>query len=199
MKSFCRIWGLIGTLFLSLSLFGQESGGQSYRLSSGDQVAISVFGEGDLGIAQRIDEMGKVVMPLLGEVMLDGLTVREAETMIEKRFKDEDFLVKPEVTVQVTGSKVRNFYVFGEVRSSGVKQFPPNRSSISIIEAIAMAGDFTQFAKSNAVQVTRRLENGKEIVFKIDVRRLQQGGTTEDGEMVDILPGDMITVPEGMF
>lgn len=197
MKPFCRLWGLALVFLSVLPSFGQNTEVLQYRLSSGDQVQIVVYGEADLGVSQRIDDTGKIVMPLLGEVMLNGLTVREAESMIEGRFKSEDYLVKPEVTVQVTGSAARQFLIFGEVRAEGMKQFPPNKSRISIIEAIALAGNFTDFAKSNAVEIKRYDENGQETKITVDVRQYiranQSGGQATP---VDVLPGDIIFVPQ---
>jgi protein involved in polysaccharide export with SLBB domain len=200
MNSSRRLWGIALVFAFAVSVFGQTAGGQLYRLSSGDQVTVSVFGEPDLAVSQRIDDSGKIVMPLLGEVQLAGLTVREAETLIKERFVNEDFLVKPEITIQITGSRSREFYIFGEVRGPGMKQFPPNRSALSIVEAISMAGDFTEFARSTAVQITRRDESGKETVLSVDVRRLiSRTQSNSNIEMVDVLPGDVVFVPQSRF
>lgn len=197
MNAYQRIWGFILIVSMSMALFGQNDVTSEYRLSSGDQVTVTVFGEEDLAVGQRIDDLGKIMMPLLGEVVLNGFTVREAEDHIEARFRDEDFLVKPEVTVQVTGSRSRTFYVFGEVRSAGMKQFPSNKSRISVIEAISLAGDLTEFAKSTDVLITRRTESGEELNFKVDVRSLIRGNSGElNRDAVEILPGDVIFVPE---
>lgn len=197
MKAQRRIWGVLLFLITGIPLLAQSSEGMEYRMSSGDQISISVFGEADLGISQRLDDSGKVMMPLLGEVVLTGLTVREAEDFIEKRYIEEDFLVKPEVTVQVTSSRSRVFHVFGEVNSTGMKQFPPNRPRLSVIEAISMAGGLTQFAKSTDVRITRRDEDGKETIIKVNVRDIINGNDRNGSQpSIEILPGDIIVVPE---
>lgn len=171
--------------------------GDQYRLSSGDTVSVTVFGEPDLALSQRIDGQGKIVMPLLGEVILDGHTIREAEVMLANRYIEEEFLKKPEVTVQITGFKARTFYIFGQVRSPGTKGFPPDRSRISLIEAISMAGDFTDFAKTSGVQIKRRQSDGEQIVIEVDARSLIAGNISrEASEDILILPDDLIFVPE---
>lgn len=170
-----------------------------YRLSSGDQVSISVFGEPDLAISQRIDAGGKIVMPLLGEVILTGKTVREAEQIVETRFRDEEFLVKPQVTVQIVGYRSRQFYVFGEVRSPGMKAFPPDKSRISVVEAISLAGDFTPYARTTDVQVTRRTEDGSETKFTINVRDIIQGNEPDNRKAIEIHPGDVVLVRESRW
>lgn len=168
-----------------------------YHLSSGDTVSVSVFGEPDLALSQRIDGQGKIVMPLLGEVVLDGLTLREAEVMLEKRYIDEEFLNKPEVTVQIISYKTRTFTIFGQVRGPGTKEFPPDRASISLIQAISMAGDFTDFARTSAVLIKRRHSDGRQISFEVDARSLITGEASQTGaEDVMVLPDDQIFVPE---
>ena len=173
--------------------------GEQYRLSSGDTVSVSVFGEPELALSQRIDGQGKIVMPLLGEVILDGFTQREAEVMLEQRLIDEEFLKKPQVTIQVVGFKARTFYIFGQVRSPGTKAFPADRSKITLIEAISMAGDFNDFAKTSAVQIKRRNLQGTQIVIEVDARSLIAGSVSRSGAQSDdmmILPDDLIFVPE---
>lgn len=194
-------------LFLAVSFFGSMAYGQTsfaspdigdqYRLSSGDTISVTVFGEPDLALSQRIDGQGKIVMPLLGEVVLHGHTIREAEVMLEERYIGEEFLKKPEVTVQIVGFKARTFYIFGQVRSPGTKAFPPDRSRLSLIEAISMAGDFTDFARTSAVQIKRRKESGEQIVIDVDARSLIAGDVSRSlSEDILILPDDLVFVPE---
>lgn len=203
MKAYSFSWGRPLLLVLSLcalatGLAAQSTPEAQYPLSSGDQVAISIFGEPDLAVSQRIDASGNIVMPLLGEVALTGLTVREAEALIESRFRDEEFLVKPEVTVQIAGYRSRHFFVFGEVRSPGMKAFPPDQSIISIVEAISLAGDFTPYARTSDVQVTRKVEDGSETKFTIDVKKIIQGESSGQ-DPVEIRPGDVVLVRESRW
>ncbi len=173
---------------------------QDYRLRPMDTLAISVFGESDLSIAQRIDSQGMVSIPLLGDTKIAGLTVREAETFLEQRFVDEEYLKHPQVTVNVTAYSTRQFFIFGQVQSPGAKPIPIESGYIDIIEAISMAGDFTDTAKTNAVRVTRKTGDGAEITLTWNLDGILKGDESiQNREKYRVEPGDLIFVPERIF
>lgn len=193
-------------VFIALSVIGLHAQSDSliseeYTLGPGDTISVSVFNEGELGVTQRLDTQGKIVLPLLGEANFEGLTVRQAEDMLEKRYVEEELLVRPEVTVQITDYRTRTFYVFGEVRSPGTKNFPSDRNRIPLIEAISMAGDFSEFARTGRVEIRRRSESGEESVRVVDAASLisGRGRDNRDHRDFEIRPGDLIFVPERLL
>lgn len=169
----------------------------SYRLLAGDEIAIRVFDEPDLSTSQRIDDNGSIIVPLLGNVSVKGLTLRECEQMLEQRFIDEEYLLQPQVTASISRYATRKFTVFGEVRSPGTKTLPVGESSINIVEALSLAGDFTEYAKRNQVRITRKDDQGRELTVEVDVDDFIKGNRNRpDQRQVLIYPNDVIFVPE---
>lgn len=171
-----------------------------HKLRPKDVIAISVFNESDLRTQGPLDIDGSIVIPLIGRVSLDGLTLRQAENRIRELFIAEDFLIDPQVTVSVTAYAGEVFYIYGEVANPGAKAFPPGRKAIDIMEALTMSGDFTEFAKRSEV-ILRRVDpdSGREVSQTIDFDRLLRGRGNERLENIEVRPGDILFIPERLF
>ncbi|MCC5888480.1 MAG: polysaccharide export protein [Gammaproteobacteria bacterium] len=151
----------------------------SYRLGTGDRIEIRVFGEPDLSIETRIGDDGIIVYPFLGELNLSGMTVRELESRIVNGLRP-DYLVNPTVTVSLV--EYRNFFIYGAVRSPGGFPFQPG---LSVRQAVAVAGGFTERASRNRIVVVRDGDaSGNEQSISLDQT---------------VQPGDTITVRESFF
>lgn len=121
----------------------QETTASSYTLNTGDQVQVTVFEEPDLSISAILDDTGAISYPLLGEVQVRGLTVRELEREITERLRGR-FLVNPRVNVSIL--EYRPFYVRGEVNRPGGFAFKPG---LTVEKAVSMAGGFTSRASKS--------------------------------------------------
>jgi protein involved in polysaccharide export with SLBB domain len=198
-------WLLLMFLIASpMALAAEDSGSadteETYRLRAGDLVSIVVFDEPDLNVQGKLDPDGVIIVPLLGRTTLKGSTLRDAEAQLEKAYIDEEYLIKPQVTISVTQYAERVFYIFGEVASPGAKTFPPGRQSLDILEAISMAGDFSQYAKKSEVTLRRPIKGtSSEEKFVLDLEKLMRGSRRGEQESISILPDDIIYVPERMF
>jgi len=159
-----------------------------------DLISITVFDELDLSVERRLDNTGRVSLPLLGLVKLGGLTIPQSEDAIEKLYVERDLLKRPEVSVSVKEHYLREVSVVGEVNSPGVVRFPLATESMGILAIISRAGGIKTTGRDNAVRVTRRDNEGAEEVFVVDVNALLKGKGRED-EFV-ILPDDVIFVDE---
>lgn len=173
-----------------------ERAPENYILRPKDSISITIFNEGDLSTAQMLDSDGKVILPLVGPIRLAGMTTRQAERAVAQLYIEEEILVSPHVTVRLTAYAELQFYIFGEVRSPGVKTFPVGTTSLDILQVISMAGSFTELARPNNVRVTRVAEDGTETTFTIDAERLMRGTASEAASKVRILPEDRIFVPQ---
>jgi len=173
----------------------------SYRLSPGDTVSISVFGESDLSASQTIARSGEVRLALIGEIILAGKNVREAEHAIEGTYRDRQFLRTPVVTLTVTSYFPREISVLGAVRTPGTVVFPRDVTSLDIVEVITRVGGFLPISKSDAVTITHRSADGKETVTTVDLENTITGRRQAGRERADlsIYPGDRIWVPERLF
>ena len=213
-----RLLVILGSCFLSAIAAGQNTipaapttpaaqlpaGGEtdpSYRLTVGDSVAVNVYGEPDMSASQRLDSSGKLRLPMIGEVKVAGLSVREAEEQMEKLYRERELLKTPLVTLVVSNYALREVSVLGAVRSPGNFQFPKETTSLDIADLITRLGGFTPTAKSDAVSVIRRKPDGREEVTTVDVERMISGRRRGDSSRRDfaVYPGDRIWVPERLF
>lgn len=110
-----------------------------------------------------VTPQGNITMPILNEINVSGLTPSSAEIKIKERLINEGYLVSPTVQVRVLNNK---FTILGEVNSPGV--YPFKEESISLLDAIGMAGDITYSAIRKDVTLIRELD-GKRLVYHIDL------------------------------
>lgn len=156
-----------------------EGGDAGYRLGTGDRIQIRVFGEEDLSMETRIGDDGVIVYPFLGTLNLKGMTVRELEQRIVEGLRP-DYLINPSVTVSLL--EYRNFFIYGEVRSPGGFGFQPG---LSVRQAVALAGGFTERASRNRITVVRDADPA--------------GESQSIGLNDPVRPGDTITVAQSFF
>ncbi|MEM7293765.1 MAG: polysaccharide biosynthesis/export family protein, partial [Pseudomonadota bacterium] len=97
-------------------MLGVANAQGEYRLDSGDQVKVTVFGHPDLSGEFEIDGSGRVSLPLIRIVQAKGLTATELEQEITNKLKP-DYLKNPKVSVEV--QEHRPFYIIGEVKTPG--------------------------------------------------------------------------------
>lgn len=127
-----------------------EAGVAGYRLGPGDLVRVTVFRQPDLSGQFRLDGDGELALPLAGEIRAGGLTTRELEQAIAARLRDANYLLHPQVNVQVL--TYRPFYIVGEVRRPGEYQY---QSGMTLINAVALAGGYSHRAKASAATIER--------------------------------------------
>ena len=161
-----------------LSPIGQPDEGP-YRLDSGDQLQVTVFGQPDLSGEFFVSDTGTVSMPLLGTIPARGRGVDELESAIVARLAD-GFLVNPDVSIQVL--EFRPFFVLGEVRTPGQYPYQPG---MTVLTAVAMGGGFTYRADQTDITITR-VRDGQPVE-----------GTAERNTLV--APGDVVFIQERFF
>jgi polysaccharide export outer membrane protein len=149
------------------------------RLSGGDKVRVTVYGEDKISGEYQIDSGGLLSIPLAGTIQGAGLTKIELEQALTQKLKSE-YLRNPKVTVEVIS--YRPFYILGEVKSPGEYQF---RSGLNVLSAIAIAGGATYRANNSTVMIQR--------FGSTELKEFPQSPT------VLVLPGDVVRVPERFF
>lgn len=168
------------------------AGEGDYILSPGDTLDLMVYREPDLNMRSKIARDGRVQLPLLGEVAVAGKSVREAQEYIRKLY-DADFLVNPQIYLNIASYTQRSITVIGQVARPGNFELQGNES-LGIIEAIGMAGGFTRIADTKNVTVKRNTGQNVETI-KVNTKRVNdpRGGSFQ------VLPGDIITVGESWY
>ena len=167
-----------------------------YVISPNDQILIEVYQEADLTAPRRVSEDGGVTVPLVGNVKVGGKTIEQAQTLIREELL-KGYLVNPRVTVTVTEATKKSFYVLGQVAKPGPYPIAAGES-LTLVQAIAMAGGATAKGKLTGV-IVKRSRPDRELVFSgLDVKAMQQGEGKASNQF-EILPEDTITVPESLF
>jgi polysaccharide export outer membrane protein len=154
---------------------------------------LKVYQEEDLTTQFRISKDGTANLPLIGIVRLGDKSIEEATATI-RSLLDKDFLVNPQVTLTVVEYAKRRFTVLGQVQKSGSFEIP-NEETVTLLQAIAMAGGYTRLAHTGKITVSRILA-GKRQTFVIDGKAAAREADTQP---FAILPDDTITVAERVF
>ena len=185
------------TVFTAQLLLAQsEFEDSDYRLSNGDSVSIEVHNQNDLRTLQNIDEQGKIRMKYIGVVTLEGLTVREAENMLENEYINQRYLRAPDVTVQVSKYSSKPVIVRGAINSPGLVELGRHPNGLDIFRVIAMAGGLRDVAKATAVRVIREDSQGNKKIYTVDI---SSKGVKKRTERFIVLPNDIIEVDETTF
>ena len=151
-----------------------------YRLQPGDELLVTIQDVAQADRSYIIDSGGTISLPLLQEVKVAGLSVREVENRIAEGFRARELLKNPIISVQP--GALRPFYVIGEVNSPGEINY---RQGMTVLSAISAAGGCTYRAQEGQVEVVRTV-NGQEVRSKASEDTLIQ-------------PGDRIRVYERWF
>ncbi len=168
------------------------SAANDYILTSSDTLEMSIFREPDLTTRSRIASDGTVQLPLIGDVKVVGMTIRSAREFIRKRY-DADYLVDPQVYLNVINYAQRKFTILGQVNRPGSYEFPGG-DSLSLLEAVGIAGGFTRTADRGKVVVKRTTKGGDESL-KVNAKKI----ATEGKGAFALVPGDVVTVGESWF
>lgn len=161
-------------------------------LGVGDQLAINVWENPGLTTDATIRPDGTITMPLVGDLRAVGETPTSLKALIRTRLTDFIKLGSgAEITVAVRGANSYRFTIVGEVTRPGVVQLG---YYVTVVEAIAMAGGFTRFARRNAIKLLRRdPKTGVTRTIPIAYDFLADGSHPEMN--IAILAGDSLFVP----
>jgi polysaccharide export outer membrane protein len=129
----------------------RSSADQEYAMGPEDVVQVWVWKEPDLSTTAVIRPDGKLSMPLVGELDAKGKTARKLQEEIGQRL--QAYLAEPVVTVIVKEVNYPKISVLGQVRKPDVYKI---RQNMTVLDAIAMAGGFTDYANRGKVTVLRK-------------------------------------------
>ncbi len=127
-----------------------------YRLVAGDKLRIEVYKDAQLSQSLQIRPDGKITLPLVGDVPAAGKTSVQLRDDIAASL--DAYIKNPTVTVIVTETTPQVVYVTGEVNKPGAYALASGQ--MSILQALAMAGGLTEFAKKSDIQVLRKTASG---------------------------------------
>ncbi|HEX9699857.1 MAG TPA: polysaccharide biosynthesis/export family protein [Acidobacteriota bacterium] len=144
----------------------------AYRLGPEDLIEVFVWNEEDLTKEVSVRPDGRISLPLVNEVMASGRTAEEIQQEITARLRD--YLEDPVVSVLVMEINSAKISVLGEVRDANRFLL---RQRTTVLDAIAMAGGFTEYANRGDVVVVR--QNGLTTSWiRVNVNDLVRGGNS---------------------
>lgn len=164
---------------------------EGYVIGPQDSLNVIVTDETDLSGKYRVDADGTISMPYLSRVPVAGLSLADAQDKITAMLK-AGFLRNPQVRIEVDQFKARSVMVMGEVRTPGKVTLPG--TSMSLLEALAMAGSPTQNA-SNEVLVMHAPKPGETKApepITLNRKDLELGKVGRDVTLQD---GDIVNIP----
>lgn len=170
-----------------------------YKIANGDELEFQVFSENDVNTTQRVSSAGDIRLPMIGTVVVEGLTLRDAETKLEALYKSGGYYVTPQVILSVKQYIERSVSVLGQVNKPDRIVLPVETKNIGIIRAITLAGGLTRIAKTDAIVVTRPGADGHETRMIVNLTNYLDSKTATNVESFQLLPGDIVFIPERNF
>lgn len=161
---------------------------QAYVIGAGDLLAINVWKETELTRTVLVRPDGRISLPLVGELQAGGRTAAQLQAEITDKLSS--FISHPQVNVIVQEIKSRSFNVVGKVVKPG--EFVLIRPT-TVLDGVAQAGGFLEFAKTTKIYVLRRLSDGTTSMLPFNYKKVIKGQGLEQNVL--LLPGDTIVVP----
>src|SRR5271157_1961880 len=160
----------------------------AYVIGANDVLAINVWKEPDISRSVPVRSDGKISLPLVGELQAGGQTPRQLEQEITKRL--QSYISEPEVTVIVTDSKSQKVNILGMVARPGAYLLT---SSTTVLDSIAMAGGFKDFAKQKSIYVLRQAPDGTQNRIPFNYKDVIKG--KDPAQNIRLQAGDTVVVP----
>jgi polysaccharide biosynthesis/export protein len=160
---------------------------EPYRVGLEDVLDVSVWRDPELSRTVPVRPDGYISLPLAGEILAAGKTAVELEAVIKQKLAP--FFQEPRVTVIVSEVNSPRVYVTGEVARPGAY---PLRGRVSVLQAIALAGGFSDFANSRRIVVLRNQKTGGAI--RVNYEDLIDASAKERLDFF-LMPGDTVVVP----
>jgi polysaccharide export outer membrane protein len=169
-----------------------SSEGSSYRLGEGDRLELSVFGQEDMKQTMEVRADGTVQFPLIGIMPVAGRTLASVRSELETRLKD--FLVTPQVSLDIKDYQSQPVNVVGEVEKPGTYYL---KGPTTLMDIMAQAGWMTREA-GNEIIVTRHVDGTDGETRQINIAKddLLTGGSKFNPRLQS---GDVITVGPKQF
>lgn len=164
----------------------QTANAEQVLIGNGDLIEITLFGAPDFSRQVRVSDGGEISLPLIGAIKVSGLSVTEAEQLVQRRLVDGGFFNDPQVSIFEREYATQGVSVLGEVQKPGVY---PLLGARTLFDVISAAGGTTPKAGKTAIVTHRdRPDQPKTIALPYDEAGLSQGNN------IRIAPGDTVVV-----
>ena len=167
---------------------GAKAHDDSFVIGNDDVLAINVWKEPDVSRSIPVRSDGKISLPLVGEVQAAGRTPLKLEQDIASKLKN--YIAEPEVTVIVQQINSQKFNVLGQVMRPGTFVIT---NTPTVLDAIALAGGFRDFAKQKSMYILRQNADGTQTRIPFNYKEVVKG--INPAQNIKIQPRDTVVVP----
>lgn len=165
----------------------------NYIVGPGDSLNIIVWRNPELSMSVPVRPDGKVVTPLVDELVAQGKTSTQIARDVEQALSK--FVRDPIVTVIVTGFIGPYSEQIRVVGEAAKPQFLPYKQKMTLLDVMIAVGGLTDFADGNAASILRASEGDKQYTVRIK-DLIKRGDMSANVEMK---PGDILIIPQGWF
>ena len=159
-----------------------------YLIGPDDLLAVNVWREPEISRNVLVRPDGKISLPLIGDLRASGRTPAQLQDEIKDQL--QNYLSHPEVTVIVQEARSQKFNILGEVEHPG--SYPLSRS-MTVLDAIAVAGGLRDFAKGRKIYVLRTKSDGSRTRLPFNYKDVIKGHSLSQN--VELQPRDTVVVP----
>jgi polysaccharide biosynthesis/export protein len=159
-----------------------------YIIGSDDVLAINVWQEPDLSRTVPVRLDGKITLPLVGDIGASGNTPKQLQATIEQSLSK--YISKPAVTVIIQEAKSHKFNIVGAVQKPGTYLLT---SPMTVLDAIALASGFRDWAKVKDIYVLRTSTNGAHLKLPFNYKKVIKGDAR--AQNIQLQTGDTVVVP----
>lgn len=174
------------------------------KIRAGLTLRVSVTASGASAVQEGLKEVnanGDILMPLIGAIKCEGMTVVDLQEKIKEAYKD--YFIEPQVSVgfvyvENAGMKSPwgSVLLMGEVMRPGPVNMP-STGDLTVTRALMLAGGEKPMADNRHVRVTRREKDGSLKRFIVDIDKIGKEGRSDLD--INLKPGDVVWVPESWY
>jgi len=180
LTAMATVIGLLLLIFSAIAWAAERESAtdEDYNIGKSDVLEINVWKEEGLTRMVNVRKDGKITLPLIDDVQAAGRTPMELKDEIQQEMSD--YIESPSVTVIVQSQNSQQFYVIGEIANTGAY---PLAKDLSVIQGIAQAGGFTEWADRDDILLLRKKEWGK-MRINIDYYEIVSGESKDQNVML---------------
>lgn len=163
-----------------------------YLINPKDVLEIQIYPDADLNRELAVSPKGTISFPLVGEIQVEGLSVTNAEKKLTALL-EKDYLVYPQVHIRIKEFHTLTISLLGEVNRPGPYKLG-QEGETTLLEAIAMAGGFSNIANVKKIKIIR-MEGGEKKTYLVNGEDILKGEKKD----VPLKANDLIVVEQSWF
>jgi polysaccharide export outer membrane protein len=172
-----------------LFILPTSSFAENYIVGSGDVLKIDVYDHEDLKKTVRVSNNGSIVIPFLGQIQVDGMTVPDVTKKLTRLLAD-GYIINPQVNIFIEEFRSKKAIILGHINKPGIAEL---RGATTFLEIVSQAGGLKEGAGDTAT--IKRIKDGKQEVLIVNIKSMVEGGDLSQNILIQ--DGDTIYISKG--